>query len=60
MTKPTQAQLMRKVERLQRENEELRDKIAHHMRVYGELLAELVTYQIRIEQAQKVLEGSEE
>ena len=31
MTKPTPAQLMRKVERLQRENEELRDKIAHHM-----------------------------
>lgn len=59
MTKQTPANMLRKIERLERENEELRAKIAQHMRVYGELLAESVTYQIRIEQAQKVLNGED-
>lgn len=60
MTKQTPAQLLRKIERLERENAELRDKISHHMRVYGDTLGELVTYKIRVEQALDVLKGVDE
>lgn len=47
----------RKIERLERENEELRAEIKEHMRIYGEALGELVTYKIRCEQAAEVLKG---
>jgi uncharacterized protein (UPF0335 family) len=38
----------RKIERLERENEELRSEIAKHMDVYRETLYELVTYKVRV------------
>jgi len=50
----------RKIERLERENEELRAKLKEHLRIYGEALGELVTYKIRCEQAINVLKGLDE
>ena len=50
----------RKIERLERENEELRQAIAKHMRIYGDTLGELVTYKVRCEQAMNVLKGLDE
>lgn len=50
----------RKIERLERENEELRAEIKEHMRIYGDAVGELVTYKIRLEQAIKVLQGVDE
>lgn len=58
--KPLPAAARRKIERLERENEELRSEIAKHMDVYRETLYELVTYKVRCERAQKVLEGVDE
>ena len=54
------ASARRKIERLERENEELRAKIAQHMRVYGDTLGELVTYKVRVEQGIKLLNGLDE
>ena len=54
---PAHARL--KIERLERENQELRAKISQHMRIYGETLGELVTYKIRCEQAEQILRGQE-
>lgn len=50
----------RKIERLERENEELRAEIAKHMDVYRETLYELVTYKVRCEQATNVMKGLDE
>lgn len=50
----------RKIERLERENEELREQIAKHMDVYRETLYELVTYKVRCEQAIKLMQGVDE
>ena len=50
----------RKIERLERENEELRSEISKMMAGYRETLYELVTYQIRCEQATNVLQGVDE
>ena len=50
----------RKIERLERENEELRSEIAKHMDVYRETLYELVTYKVRVEQGIKLLQGVDE
>jgi uncharacterized protein (UPF0335 family) len=50
----------RKIERLERENEELRAEIAKHMDVYRETLYELVTYKVRVEQCIKLLQGVDE
>ena len=50
----------RKIERLERENEELRSEIAKHMDVYRETLYELVTYKVRCEQGIKLLQGVDE
>lgn len=50
----------RKIERLERENEELRSEIAGLMNTYRETLYELVTYKVRCEQAVKVLQGVDE
>ena len=50
----------RKIERLERENEELRSEIAKHMDVYRETLYELVTYKVRFEQGIKLLQGVDE
>ncbi len=50
----------RKIERLERENEELRAEIAKHMDVYRETLYELVTYKVRCEQGIKILQGVDE
>jgi hypothetical protein len=57
MSKPLPAAAQRKINRLERENEELRAKIKEHMRIYGDTLAELVTYKVRCEQAANVLKG---
>ena len=54
------ASARRKIERLERENDELREQIAKHMRIYGETLGELVTYKIRLEQCIKLLNGLDE
>ena len=59
-TKPLPAAARLRIERLERENEELRAEIAKHMRIYGETLSELVTYKIRCEQAANVLKGVDE
>lgn len=50
----------RKIERLERENEELREFISRQHRIHGETLGELVTYKIRLEQAINVLQGVDE
>lgn len=50
----------RKIERLERENEELRSEISKMMAGYRETLYELVTYKIRCEQATNVLKGLDE
>jgi len=50
----------RKIERLERENEELRSELKEHLRIHGEALCELVTYKIRCEQAANVLKGLDE
>ncbi len=50
----------RKIERLERENEELRAEIAKHTDVYRETLCELVTYKVRVEQGIKLLQGADE
>ncbi len=47
----------RKIERLERENEELRSEIAGLMNTYRECLYELVTYKVRCEQGIKLLQG---
>lgn len=47
----------RKIERLERENEELREQIAKHMDMYRETLCELVTYKVRVEQGINLLQG---
>jgi hypothetical protein len=60
VTKPLPATAQRKIDRLERENELLREKISHHMRVYGETLGELVTLKTRLEQAANVLKGLDE
>lgn len=60
MTKNLPKKVQLKIARLERENEELRAKIANHMRVYGETLGELVTYKVRLENALDVLKGVEE
>lgn len=54
------ASARRKIERLERENEELRAEIAKHMDVYRETLYELVTYKVRVEQGIKPLQGVDE
>jgi uncharacterized protein (UPF0335 family) len=59
-TKPLPAAARLKIERLERENEELRAEIKEHMRIYGDAVGELVTYKIRCEQAIKVLQGVHE
>ena len=50
----------RKIERLERENEELRAEIAGLMSTYRECLYELVTYKVRVEQGIKLLQGVDE
>lgn len=60
MNKPLPAAARRKMERLERENEELRAEIREHMRIYGDTLAELVTFKVRCEQAANVLKGLDE
>ena len=50
----------RKIERLERENEELRSEIAGLMNTYRECLYDLVTYKVRCEQATNVLKGLDE
>jgi len=50
----------RKIERLERENEELRAEIAKLMDVYRETLYELVTYKVRVEQGIRLLQGVDE
>ena len=50
----------RKIERLERENEELRSEISKMMAGYRETLYELVTYKVRVEQAIKVMNGLDE
>ena len=50
----------RKIERLDRENYELRSEISKMMAGYRETLYELVTYKIRCEQATNVLKGLDE
>ena len=59
-TERISAKTRRQIERLERENEELRAEIAKHMDVYRETLYELVTYKIRLEQGNKLLQGVEE
>ena len=54
------ASARRKIERLERENEELRSEIAGLMNTYRECLYELVTYKVRCEQAMNVLKGLDE
>lgn len=49
-----------KIERLERENEELRAEIAGLMNTYRECLYELVTYKVRVEQGIKLLQGVDE
>lgn len=53
MTKAEQ----RKMDRLERENVELRFKIANHMRIYGDLLCENATLKIALRQ---ILESVDE
>ena len=60
MSKPLPIAVQRKIDRLERENELLREKISQHMRVYGDTLGELVTLKTRLEQAAKVLQGLDE
>ena len=60
MTDRIPAAARRKIERLERENEELRAEIAKHMDVYRETLYELVTYKVRCEQGIKILQGVDE
>jgi len=50
----------RKIERLEREKEELRSEIAGLMNTYRECLYELVTYKVRVEQGIKLLQGVDE
>lgn len=50
----------RKIERLERENEELRSEISKMMAGYRETLYELVTYKVRVEQGIKLLNGLDE
>ena len=56
----TLSKAKRQIARLRLENEELRKKIAQHMRVYGETLGEFVTLKIRVEQAERILQGGDE
>ena len=56
----TLSKAKRQIARLRLENEELRKKIAQHMRVYGETLGEFVTLKIRVEQAARILQGGDE
>lgn len=58
--KPLPLAARRKIERLERENEELRAEIAKLMDGYRETLYELVTYKVRCEQAMNVLKGLDE
>ena len=58
--KPLPLAARRKIERLERENEELRSEIAGLMNTYRETLYELVTYKVRCEQAANVLKGLDE
>ena len=58
--KPLPLAARRKIERLERENEELRAEIAGLMNTYRETLYELVTYKVRVEQGIKLLQGVDE
>jgi hypothetical protein len=46
--------------RLETENRELREKIAHHMRVYGNMLVELAEMRAKLEMVDYALHGDEQ
>lgn len=60
MSRELPAKVQNKIERLERENELLREEIAKQMRIYGDMLGELVTLKTRLEMIQKAVNGGEE
>jgi len=46
----------RRMERLERENAELRDNIAQHMRIYGDALVTICELKARIDTARDALQ----
>lgn len=60
MSRELPAKVQNKIERLERENELLREEIAKHLRIYGDTLGELVTLKTRLEMIQKAVNGGEE
>ena len=56
----TLSQAKRQITRLRLEKEELRKRHSEHMRIYSEMLSELVTLKMRNEQAARILQGGDE
>lgn len=57
--KPTIAALQRKIERLQAQVEQLKAAHDQAMRHYGDMLAESVDWQMRNQQAVRLLQGED-
>lgn len=54
------AKELQKMHRLEIENRELREKISHHMRIYGDQLVTICEMRAKLELIDSALHGGEE